>query len=90
MTITNNGAEHRFETEVDGRRAISVYRLSGDQILLTHTEVPDELEGQGIASELTRAALDHARAEGLKVVPQCPFVQGYLEEHPEYQDLVAS
>jgi uncharacterized protein len=29
-----------------------------------------------------------ARSRGLKVVPRCSFVAGYLRRHPEYQDLV--
>jgi predicted GNAT family acetyltransferase len=46
------------------------------------------LEGQGVASQLVKAALDDARQEHLAVVPFCPFVAGYIQRHPEYQDLV--
>ena len=55
----------------------------------THTEVPDALEGRGIGKRLVKAALDDARAQGLKVVPVCPFVKHYIENHPETQDLLA-
>ncbi len=52
-----------------------------------HTEVPKELGGKGIGSALARGLLDIARAQGLKVVPKCPFVAGYIGKHPEYADL---
>lgn len=86
--VTDNRAEHEFELEVDGHRAIAAYQLEGDTIAFTHTFVPKKLEGRGIASKLIRAALDSARDRGLKVVPICPFVKAYIERHPEYQALV--
>jgi len=87
--VRNNEAEHRYELEVEGQLAIAVYRLRDGQIVFTHTEVPDALEGRGIGSKLIEAALDDARARGLKVVPACPFVKHYMDEHPEVQDLLA-
>ncbi len=88
ITVTNNETERRFEAEVEGQRATSAYLRAGDRIVFTHTEVPEALEGRGIANALTRTALDYARAEGLTVVPLCPFVRAYLERHPEYHDLL--
>ncbi len=44
---------------------------------------------QAIGSAIARAALDSARARGLRVIPQCPFIRAYIERHPEYQDLTA-
>ena len=87
--VRNNEAEHRYELEVDGALAIAAYRLRDGRITFTHTEVPDALEGRGIGSRLVKAALDDARARGLKVVPACPFVKRYIEKHPEFQDLLA-
>lgn len=87
-SVTDNRAEHEFELEVDGHRAIAAYQLEDDVIVFTHTLVPKKLEGRGIASKLIRFALDSARDRGLKVVPQCPFVRAFIERHPEYQALV--
>lgn len=86
--VQNNPAKHRYELEVEGHIAASYYQLSGDIITFTHTEVPKELEGKGIGSRLVKGALDQVRASGLKVVPQCPFVKGYIGKHPEYADLL--
>ena len=58
-------------------------------ITLTHTEVPEELEGQGLGSTIVRGVLEIARARGLKVVPACGFVSAFIRKNPAYQDLLA-
>jgi hypothetical protein len=87
--VVHNRAEQRFELAEGGHTAIASYRLEGDRISFTHTVVPEEIEGQGVGSRLVRSALGDVRREGLKVVPLCYFVKGYIERHPEYQDLLA-
>ena len=86
--VEHNPAAGRFEAAVDGQLAQAQYRRVGERILFTHTEVPEQLEGRGIASKLAKTALDYSRAEGLTVVPLCPFIASYIERHPEYADLV--
>ncbi len=88
--VRDNEAKHQFELIVDGHTALAAYRLKPGVITFTHTEVPKELGGRGIGSQLAKGALDQARARGLKVVPLCPFIRGYIEKHPEYADLVQS
>ena len=88
MKIENNQGDQRWEAQVDGRVAVAEYRLRGDTIFFIHTEVPRELEGQGVASKLVKTALDDARTQHLAVVPFCPFVAGYIQRHPDYKDLV--
>jgi predicted GNAT family acetyltransferase len=62
--------------------------MAGDVITFRHTEVPPALSGHGIASRLVRRALEFARAQGLKVVPRCPFVSAYMAKHSEFNDLL--
>lgn len=88
--VTNNKKESRFEIPVDGDVAVAEYHQEGNRITFTHTLVPEALEGRGLAGTIVKAALDHARAEKLEVVPQCAFVASYIKRHPEYQDLVRS
>ncbi len=87
--LRDNTALSRFELDAGGVTAFMKYRLAGSVITLDHTETPREARGRGIASRLVEAALDTARARGLKVVPRCPFVSAWLARHPEYRDLVA-
>ena len=86
--VVNNRAHHRYELTVDGRLAATYYAISGNVITFIHTEVPPELGGKGIGSKLIKGALDQVRAEGLKVIAQCPFVKAYIEKHPDYADLL--
>lgn len=64
------------------------YRRKTGAVVLMHTEIDPSLEGQGLGSRLVAGALADLRGRGLKVVPLCPFVSGYLRRHPEELDLV--
>ena len=86
--IRNNTALGRFELEVDGQLAVAYYRMTPGVITFVHTEVPQALSGRGVATKLIRGALEMVRGQGLKVVPQCPFVSAFMGKHPEYNDLL--
>ena len=66
----------------------AAYRRDGDRITFTHTVVEPEHEGEAVGSALAQTALDAARAAGLRVVPQCPFVAAWIRRHKDYADLV--
>ncbi|HEY0086108.1 MAG TPA: GNAT family N-acetyltransferase [Allosphingosinicella sp.] len=87
--VTDNRGESQYELIVDGHTALAAYSREEGKISFTHTEVPEELEGQGVGTKLIAGALDQVRAEGLKIVPLCSFVRHYVETHPDVQDLVA-
>ena len=87
--IRHNEAESQFETTVDGHLALAAYDLEEpNRIVFTHTEVPEALAGRGLAGEIAKFGLDHARQQKLTVVPQCAYVAAYIKRHPEYQDLL--
>ena len=90
VDVRDNPAENRFEAEIDGLFAVADYHIEGGSMVFTHFEVPPQFRGQGIAEDLARTALDAARERGMHVVPRCPFMVSFIEEHPEYQDLVKS
>jgi predicted GNAT family acetyltransferase len=89
ITVTHNEAEHRYEATVDGLLSVCEYEVVDDKIVFTHTLVPPELRGRGIAEQLVRPALADARAAGRKVVPACSYVAVFIQRHREYQDLLA-
>jgi predicted GNAT family acetyltransferase len=90
IDVQNNKEKSRYESTIEGHTAIASYSLDGNTITFTHTEVPDALAGRGIASKLVGAALEDCRGRGLRVVPQCSYVAGYIDKHPEYKDLVGA
>ncbi len=89
IAVTHNEAEQRFETQVYGELALCEYQREGDRIVFTHTYVPPELRGRGVAQKLVRVALDYARDQHLQIVPACSYVAAYVQRHPEFQSLVA-
>lgn len=88
IQVVNNTERKRFEVSVDRHTAVTEYMLAGNRIIFTHTEVPVELEGNGIGARLAQTALTYAREQQLKVMPLCPYIAGYIRKHPEYRDLV--
>lgn len=89
LTIVHHPEAGCFEAAVEGLRCVADYHLSEGVMHLTHTVVPKELEGRGIAAQLVIAALTWARAQGLQVNPVCSYVAVYIRRHPEWQDLLA-
>ncbi|WP_234330850.1 GNAT family N-acetyltransferase [Streptomyces sp. NRRL F-4474] len=78
------------DTRGDGTETagFAEYHLSEGEIAFLHTEIDPRFGGRGLGGLLARGALDDARARGLRVLPYCPFVRGWIGKHPEYADLV--
>ncbi|WGS17217.1 MULTISPECIES: GNAT family N-acetyltransferase [unclassified Bradyrhizobium] len=85
--VRDNKAQQRFELDTKGGIAFANYRLTPSAAIITHTETPRALRGNGIASELVKGALELIRADGHKEIAGCGFVVDYLRKHPEYEDL---
>jgi uncharacterized protein len=88
-TVRDNPEENRYEI-LDGDRVLGMaaYERRGETMVFTHTEVDPDAGEEGLGSTLVRAALDDVRSRGDSVVPQCPFVRGWIERHQDYADLV--
>lgn len=80
----------RYEAVVAGEVVgFAEFGQDRDVVVLPHTVIDDEVEGQGVGSALVRGVLDDLRKRGATVRPVCPFVRAWIEEHPDYQNLVA-
>lgn len=87
--VTRNDERSRYEIAVDGQRVgVALYRDRGNRRIVVHTELEEGHEGQGLGSTLVRGALDDTRAQGMRVVPVCPYVEKWIGRHPDYADLV--
>ena len=89
LEIEHQAGRGRFQALVDGETCVADYHVAGGVMFITHTEVAPRLQGRGIAGTLVQAALDHARAQGLKVNPLCSFAGAYMRRHPETRALLA-
>jgi predicted GNAT family acetyltransferase len=86
--VTDVPQDNRYEARIGRSLAgYAVYMRTPQLIAFVHTEVEHGYEGHGVGSALARTALDEARAQGRRVVAICPFFAGWIERHPEYQDL---
>ncbi len=92
VALANDERHHRYLGSVEGRvAAFAAYIPRDGLVVFTHTETDPSFEGEGVASQLVRWALDDVRSRGLRVQPQCSFVQAYIaRHHDEYGDLVTS
>lgn len=89
LPLVDNQPAHNFELIVEGGRAFIDYIKRDNIYLLVHTEVPEELEGKGIAAAMVEKTFNYLEAEGAKIKVYCPYVQVYLKRHPEWERLVA-
>ena len=87
--VVDRPDQNRFELAIGDELALAYYRIEGDHIVLTHTEVPHALSGQGVGSRLAKGVFEQIRAGGRKVVPRCSFMAGWVSRHPEYNDILA-
>lgn len=90
-TFRVNRDESRFEIFLEDGMATLGFRQAEEGVLdFESTLVPDEHRGEGIGGELVRRSLEWARDNDYEVIPSCPFVETYVEEHEEFRDLVTS
>lgn len=90
LEVKHDEPGRKYFAVVDGWESVCEYGPAGDKTLVfSHTYVPPELRGRGIAEELVRQALEDVRQRGYKVIPSCWFVRVYIDRHSQYRDLLA-
>ncbi|MCU1574685.1 MAG: family N-acetyltransferase [Micrococcaceae bacterium] len=90
FTVRNAPERRRYELldadDVIGKaHYLSHVGAKRPERIFFHTTVSDDYAGQGLASRLVQDALDDTLAEGIAVVPVCPYVKVWLRKHPDYQ-----
>ena len=91
LTVTDDPDQSRYELRDDGHLVgFTEYHERDDGVLVfPHTVITTPKRGAGYGSTLVQGALDDVRARGRTIVAECPFVRRFVEEHPDYADLVA-
>jgi predicted GNAT family acetyltransferase len=88
LTLEGNG-KGAFVIEREGQRlATMVIAVDAKNLTVYHTEVSEELKGQGIGSKLLSTLVDYARTHHMKVIALCPFVSAQFKRNPDlYSDV---
>jgi uncharacterized protein len=88
--VRRNDDEGRYELWLDGEQVgVTQFRPREDGVLVfPHTEIDESRRGEGLGSQLIQGALDDVRARGEHLVAKCEAVAGFIEEHPDYADLL--
>ena len=90
LEVKHDEPGRKYFAVVDNRESVCEYGPAGEKTLVfSHTYVPPELRGRGIAEELVRQALEDVRQRGYKVIPSCWYVRLYIDRHSQYRDLLA-
>jgi len=89
VTHVPDGHKGAFGIERDGKRlATLTYTMAGSNMIIDHTEVDPVLRGTGAGGTLVEAAVAHARAEHLRIMPLCPFAKSVFDKTPDYADVL--
>jgi uncharacterized protein len=88
MELVNNPANKRFEFKIEDTVAALYYTVFDNKLYLEHTEVPEALQGQGLAGKLMEGALEYARVNNLPIVPMCPYANKYIQRNPQYHGML--
>jgi predicted GNAT family acetyltransferase len=90
IEVLHDETARKYYAVVDGHESVCEYNDAGGKTLnFSHTFVPPELRGKGIAEQLVQGALEDARNRGFKVIPSCWYVKLYIDRHPQLQDVLA-
>ena len=87
-TVIHDEKVNRFEVFESGQIAYLQYEEKDGVLDILHTMVPPQLEGMGIAADLTTAAARYAEINQLKIKPTCSFAKTYFIRHSQYGDLL--
>ena len=63
------------------------YQRANKLLVIEHTEVDRDHEGQGYGGRLVKSALDLAKGERRRVIVVCPYANAWLHRHHDYADL---
>lgn len=89
LQVRHERPARRFAARLDGLIAYLSYEERGEDVLdYAHVYVPPDHRGHGVAAEITRTALEHARENGYLVIPSCSYVAAFVRRHREYDDIL--
>ena len=61
---------------------------NGDELIIEHTFVSEQLRGQNVARQLLKAVVDFARERNKTITPVCSFAKAELNKNKDYRDVL--
>ncbi len=92
MEIKHQSDGHRgsfYTGTLEDKKAEMVYVMAGtSKMIIEHTEVSDELRGQGVGMKLLEALVEEVRQREVRVLPLCPFAKASFLKRKDLQDVL--
>lgn len=91
FTLEETETKGKFVAHVPGQSKtgeITFSKSGPTLVIVDHTGVPDALRGLGVGQALSERMVAHAREQGFKIVPLCPFFKAMAARHPDWADVV--
>ena len=93
LTVNREEQDHRgaFVLSKEGRRVgeLTFPRVNPGLVIIDHTEVSDELKGQGAGRKLLDAAVAWARETNTKLIATCPYAKAQFDKDPSIGDVLS-
>lgn len=88
-TVEHDKKYQQFSIALGEEEAELAYATPAEKVLdFTHTYVPEDARGNGVANELIKEGFKYAEENGYRIIATCPAVKTYLQRHPEYNRLL--
>ena len=85
--LTTKGRAHY--TVKGTTKAEMTYSKAGDTMLIIdHTEIAPELQGQGVGRKLLDVIVAHARERSLRILPLCPYAKSVFDKDASIRDVL--
>ena len=78
-TVRHDVTRRRFHTATDAY--LDYERTTPGELEITHTYVPEDQRGKGLAQRLMEAVVDYAKRENLQLRAACSYAEAYLRKH---------
>ena len=91
IDVDNDEEHFKYEAWINEEVVANLdYRLDDEKIVLIATSVKYAYRRHGIATELIAKTLDDIRTTGRKIIVICPVVRAFIDQYPQYEDLLAA
>jgi len=87
--IIHDQAEKQFVLPLENNhKAFIIYRINGQQLLLTHAEVPYQLRGQGLGKELVEKTFELIEKSGYTATAQCSYISAVAKRSNYWSKII--